>query len=575
MIELKDVSGHMAERGYGAPDLPFLSTTVGRISLMAFQPQGNLIPENDKLEVEDKALLTEQMHSFLALAKARNVDFATCPEYSCPWDGLVGAIEDERFPRQGALWSIGCESITPAQLDERSHKLQAVGVVVVRSATTPSSGQFLNILCHLFWTLEDNGNARRVALLQAKTTPMGGTDYERDSLICGQEIFRFGTHTENRLVCLICSDVLSTEFRNNITPELLRNTLVVHLQLNKDSAAAGFSDYRGRCCYTQPRTTEILCLNWAKGTKIKVGNTFNELVSEPKSIYYRPETDIDGNDNDIISNHKKGCFLTYWHEMRTVAFILHPDSQIFQFRISKPLMEGAAPGARRTAPKMEARYEWQMGEWTECTTDADDGFDAYLVANPESAVHLAPYAARHVDLERLMQLSTGYAVNEDSFGWKELPSFRLAKDDTSSRLRLCWSTSGGGEVHRADCQKRFNGLAVALNDLTNLPLRLATFKGEELRLTYESAPMFRKFRNIVSGEKRGTVVFLGMQPSLDALDRTKDQLSKRLYDHNEDRQILSILYRDTSGALKDHMDTILPPGIGDDPNIDPVDIFNA
>ena len=87
--------------------------------------------------------------------------------------------------------------------------------------------------------------------------------------------------------------------------------------------------------------------------------------------------------------------------------------------------------------------------------------------------------------------------------------------------------------------------------------------------------MFRKFRNVVSGDKRGTVIYLGMQPAPEALDWTKDQLSKRLYDHNEDRQILSILYRDTSGALKDHMDDMLPPGIADDPNIDPVDISNA
>ena len=574
MVELKDVNEFLAENGLGPADLPFLSTTSGRIGLVAFQPKGDIIAAPESLGVEGKAEIGEQMACFLALAKEQNADFATCPEYACPWDAIIRSVEANTFPRLGALWSVGCESITPDQLDLRAEQLASFGVHVVRSPLLPGSGRFVNLVCHLFHANGANGEDVKVVLLQAKTAPMGGTVYERDALICGRLIFRFGKPDENRLVCLICSDVLSTEFDNAIVPELQTNTLVVHLQLNADSAAAGFREYRNRCCYVSPRTTEILCLNWAAGTRLKMGTAYKELVAEPKSIYYRTLMDIEANDKDIIDNHKKGCFLAYWEPMRTAAFIFHPDPQVFQFKISKPLMVGAAPGAKRTAPKMEARYEWINSGWVEPANDADDKFGAYMATNQEAAPHLTPYIDRHVDLERLIQLSTGFVLAEKSFDWTELRSFRLADDDTSSRLRLCWSSSGGGAVHRGECQRRFKALALVISDTTRLPVRLASFSGENIQLTYEEVPKFRRFRNLVVGDKRGTVVFLGADPDIHALDQVKDQLTKRLFDYNEDRYILSVLYRDASGVLKDHMDA-LPPAINDDPGIDPADIFNT
>lgn len=574
MVELKDVNELLVENGLEEANLPFLSTGPARISFMAFQPKGDILPAADSLSVSG-AVLAEQMTGFLSLAHTESVDCAICPEYSCPWNSLVASVQAGIFPRQGALWSIGCESITPTQVADRVTQLEATGITVLATTLVPGPGRFINFVCHLFHTVDEAGNGARVALLQAKTTPMGGTNYERDGLICGGRIFRFGRPGENRLVCLICSDVLSTDFRDRIVPELQMNTIVIHLQLNKDSAAAGFSEYRSRCCYIQPRTTEILCLNWAAGTRIRVGSGFQELVSDPKTIYYRTAHEIDGSDNEIIGNHRKGCFLTYWESMRTAAFIFHPDPQVFQFRASKPLMIGAAPAVKRTAPNMEARYEWEAGEWMNATNDADDKFGAYMAANPEAQPHLSPYLDRHVDLERLMQLSTGFALDEDSFDWRQMPSFRLAGDETSARLRLCWSQSGKGADQRSECQRRFRALALAIRDSPSLLPRLSAFNGADLNLTYDSTPIFRKFRNLVVGEKRGTVVFLGMDPPSTTLNDVKDRLSKRLYDHGEDRQILSVLYRDAEGCLKDHMDSTSSPSINDDPGVDPVDILNA
>lgn len=571
VVELKDVNDCLAENGLGVARLAFLSTAPDRIRFLIFQPKGDIVPTDNSLSVAGTALLGEQMAKFLTLAKDKNADFATCPEYSCTWDALMSSVEAGVFPKIGALWSICCESISPAQFDEVERRLTGCGVVTIRPELIDGSGCFLNLLCHLFHAKDLDGRDVRVLLTQAKTASMGGTDYERDRLICGRQIFRFGIPGENRLVCLICSDVLGNDFRNAIVHELQNNTLVVHLQLNRDSASAGFRDYRNQCCYTMPRTTEILCLNWASGTRLRKENEFHLWVEEPKTIYYRPLDGVDGKDAEIIENHKKGCFLVCWDEFKTAAFIFHPDAQIFQVKISKPLMVGAAPAAKRTAPRVEARYEWVRSGWSESGQDADDSFDKYLAGNPQVAAHLAPYGDRHVDLERLMQFATGFVLDEASFHWSKLPSFKLARDDTSSRLRLCWSLKGVGAEHRTECQRRFRSLVNVVDDTAKLPNRLAVFRGSAVRLTYASTPRFQQFRNLVSGSARGTVVFLGLDPEKETLNGVRDQLEKRLYDYNEDRQILSVLYRDASGLLVDHMDST-PPAVNDDPANDPVDI---
>ncbi|MBL8255921.1 MAG: hypothetical protein JNJ62_04905 [Pseudoxanthomonas mexicana] len=574
MVQLTDVNSYLASNGLGPAFLPFLSTGPDRITTLFYQPLGDVAALPHSLGVVERPELVLKMKGFLSLADSEQVQFATCPEYSCPWDALIESIEAGRYPSEGSLWSICCESTTLQTLTQITERLAASGITVFQPNVQASTANFLNLLCHLLWCTDAEGQRIRVVLMQAKTYPMGGVDYERDYLILGDEIYRFGNAGENRLACLICSDVLGPIVKDQIVSQLLADTLIFHLQLNKDAARDSFREYRQRCCFRTPRTTEILCLNWASGTRITTDNaTFETLVREPKTIYYRPSDGVDGTDESILANDTLGCFLTFAAEHRTAAYVFHPDEQLFKFRTSKPLMIGDAAVSRRTGPVVEARFQWKEGAWLSSTEKVNDRFSEFLDSNPNVSTHLTPYEAKHVDMERVMQLSTGYVLKAEDFSWLNLPSFRLAEDDTSARMRVCWSNSSTGANRRIDCQSKFKSLAAFVANPSNLPNRLSAFRQLTPRISYDPLP-FKQFRNLVAGELRSTAIFLGTDPAKEKMERTRLQIQDALHRVGERTEDLSLLYFSVEGTLTDYMDRD-PPAINDDPGSNPVGITSA
>ncbi len=571
MVELTDVNDYLGALGHGSAHLPFLSSGPERIYSLIFQPRGDIDAAPLSLSTSSASSLAVKMKGFLSEAEKLRVAFAACPEYSCPWSSLTEFVLEGGRPPRGSLWSICCESITPAALEGVAKLLTGAGIKVIEPTIQDGTGTFLNLVCHLFWVVDAVGNHALIALLQAKTYPMGGIDYERDHLIVGNRIFRFGNAGENRLVCLICSDVLGPSLKQTIINELLSDTIIIHLQLNKNSADASFRQYRELCGSRNPRTTEILCLNWAGGTRLrKDAEPYHVLVQEPKSIFYRPVHEIECSDQSIYENDKLGCFLAYHHEYRTAAYVFHPDEQMFAFRTSKPVMIGSAAVTRRTGLTAVIRYEWRADQWQAATESVNDKFGEFLADNPLAKVHLADFENRHVDLERLMQFATGNVLSAADFEWSKIPSFRLANDETSARMRACWSNIGDGADQRGECQTRFKALVTAIAEPSKLPNRLAAFRNLRPKLTYDSLP-FKQLRNIADGDVRSTVAFLGFEPPKAVLRGVSKKLQAALYGVGQVPSDMSLLYLDVKGQLVDHMDTE-PPSISDDPGSNPIGI---
>lgn len=575
VVDLVDVDEFLLEQGLRGADLNFLSTAPDRITMLLMQPKAVIEATATRLYASNTETMIAKMSSFLELAGTSNVDLALCPEYSCPWEALLEAIESGTFPRASALWAICCESISPDQLLAAKGRAQQAGLLVLQHDVHANAGHFLNCLCYLFVGTDQQGKAVKVLLIQPKTYPMGGVDYERDSLIPGSKIYRFGKAHANRLVVLVCSDVMGDDFKKEIAHELGIDTLIIHLQLNPDSAAAGFREYRDQCCTMHPRTTEILCLNWAKGTKIEAGGKTLIGIDEPKSIYYRVEKEIRARDDDIVSNHRKGIFLSYWADQRSAAYLFSPYEQVFHISTSKAVMTWAAGAVGlRTGLRAEQRYEWVDSTWTLAVQDSDDHYNAFLHKTAEFEAHLKPYADRLVDMERLVQFSTGYGLGDNWHDWKSLPSFRLAGDSTSGRLRLCWSEVGEGAKHRLESFRRLKALLYVVDDVSTIPVRLSALKDEPIKLSYNNTPAWQRISNLKSGANYGTAVYMGADPTLGKLDSAKLMLHKALYDYNLDTQRLSILYRDHKGDLKDHMDSFTP-AVTDDPKDDPTSIASS
>ncbi|MCF3536714.1 hypothetical protein [Stenotrophomonas maltophilia] len=571
MVDLVDTNDALGAIDIGEAYLTFLGTGFEKISSLIFQPCADLTTSDDGIHAVDRESLALKATAFLKLARFRNIDFATAPEYLFPWQTLVEAAKNGIHPRQGALWSICFESIKPDELSGVIEVLKDNKITVIEPVLAASGGSFINLLCHFFWARDSNGNFIPIAIFQAKTAPMGGIDFERDGLICGTVIYRFGKADENRLICLICSDSLNPKFHPDVVEKVKQNTIIAHLQLNPDPAAAGFRSYRDHFNCSAPRTVEILSLNWAKGTAIAKGDSRIPLILQPKSIYYRTLEGINESDTTITSNDQKGCYLTNFHRYRTAAYVFHPHENVFELKISKPLMIGAAAVARPTGIAVVARYEWDSNEWVSCTQHADNSFESYLAGKPATDIHLTPYKSQPMDVERVIQLSTGNILTDEAFHWKGMLSFHLEDDDTPSRVQLCWFDDGLGGQNRHECLRRFNSLVAIVDNPTKLPARLASFRSLKPSLTYNPSPQVRRYRNLVVGDNRATVVNLGSSPPTSVLEKTKDNLSKRLFDCGEDILLLSILYRNDAGDVEDYMDTT-PPLISQDPDCDPTSI---
>jgi hypothetical protein len=57
-----------------------------------------------------------QADAFLKLAAQRGDQLVVTPEYYLPVSSLAKAAQGGPFPAEGALWVLGCESMTPARL---------------------------------------------------------------------------------------------------------------------------------------------------------------------------------------------------------------------------------------------------------------------------------------------------------------------------------------------------------------------------------------------------------------------------------------------------------------------------
>lgn len=576
MLHIKSVSEELVPHNLREPNLPFLDRSPNYINTLLFQPTGTIVADDHQVRVRDRALLTEQMKGFLSKASELQVDLAACPEYSCTWDALYESVSNNVFPAPGKLWAIACESVDRNQIINERQRLSNYARIVLDESYIHGNGNFLDCLCYLFVTRDENNNSVNVVLIQLKTNQMGGDDFESANLILGQYIYRFGRNQDNRLVGLLCSDTLSQEF-DGLVPELLERTLVIHLQLNPNGASPGFRNYRIRCCNYAPRDTEILCLNWAKNTKLQLEHGEKVLIREPRTILFRDTDHIDETDERITENHKRGCYLTYWKESRSAAYVFSPDPQLFLYKTTKPFVAGPATNARKTGLVMISRHLWDQDQgWGLAAADSDDRFKSYWLDNYQE-LHpiLVDQAPSLLDTERTIQICIGYGLEPKWAHWKILPSFQLANDDTAKRLRLCWSNSGDGYNFRSDCLSRFRSFASIAAQPAHFSPRLADFKQSPFTVGFIESPRSKYHRNMhIDGGRSATAIYMGQTPAVEKLIETKKKLIAQLADIGADTQLVAIWHQDANGMLYDYMDNDVP-AVNLDPRANPVAFDNT
>lgn len=140
---------------------------------MVLQPQGRIEANTNRVGNVDQAAAALMGGSFLELSIQRQVDLVVGPEYCFPWAVIDKMISGNLRPRVGAIWALGCESITPADLRRRSVGLPADVRLIHEDldARQESQKHFIDPLVYVFWTIDASGNQVLCILVQFKTEP--------------------------------------------------------------------------------------------------------------------------------------------------------------------------------------------------------------------------------------------------------------------------------------------------------------------------------------------------------------------------------------------------------------------
>lgn len=457
--------------------LKALVPDASHYELLLIQPSGKITAGGDGVRNSDATAATDKFNAFLTLAYNSKVDLAITPEYSCPWRVVEESINDGRFPEEGALWLLGCESITPEGLAELAGRCSGVKWVY-EPITATATAKFLDPVCYLFRATDSSGWSHVVALVQFKGQTMSdhASYIERDNLIHGAKRYILRNDDNSvALTTLICSDSLA--FNVDTLPAYMNTSyLLAHLQMNQGPRHPAFALYRYNLFQAgYGDLHELICANWARGFSIgPVESAFGG------SALYTKSTQVTLQEQRIDANHRRGLYYTRLQEHRTHAYYFNYSEHVFHMRTTKPSQRGAlAPLLKRTGPQMENVYSWDAGSkaWREC--EPDDGFSQLC---KEAGGSLAPLDGPDmscVDRERLLALSNAAVGNSrEWFLVKNLPFFSVGVDEVVKRPTVAQDPCEDCRSVKSDYVNKYSVLRnEVLIDPANFPDNMRDLRG--------------------------------------------------------------------------------------------------
>ncbi len=543
----KDIQQTLAGRNLHLPTLNVLVPDVHPYEMLAIQTGGEVATGPDFVGHADRVGATAKFTAFLQLAVEADADLVLTPEYSCPWDALTAHVAHRPFPKQGKLWAIACESITPAQLQ---------GIIVnhpqvewVHDGIPAGAGRFLDVLVYMFRAEHTGGGWRNVVVLQFKTHPMGGTAFEQANLIRGSAIYFWHNPVDNiRLISLICSEALA--FDQAAAQQCrfdLHAYIVLHPQLNPNPRHPDISAYRGYVFAHQAGANiDVFALNWARGFVL-----LGVASTSGGSALYTKAPQFIASDARLDANHRKGMFYSHWARHRTELCVLSFDEHVFHFRIHKPRQDALAVEASRTGPEMLALRHWVVadGVWT-ISPDVNDGYAQYCGTFQEPQCdYFVTAPTNAVDRERLLTLTSGQLrTARDWHMVRHIPAFVAEADERTKRLTFTHEAAAESQEFRRLHVSAFIKLQrTVLPNPANFPPTI-----HDLSANWRLHPPcaehdFRFNLSPSDGPSQGaTAIFVGLMP-LNEVEKLKDDLT-RAWGKIETRRL--VLWYEAQNAIR-------------------------
>lgn len=571
-IQFTAIAGSFTREELKLPNLNVLTPDGQSYEVLAIQPSGAIDARDDFVGHADRELACGKFKGFIDLAVEKNADLVLCPEYSCPWKVLKDALQNEIFPSERKLWVFGCESITPQEF--REFVVSFPNIKWIHEDLPNSTRDFFGVVCYLLKTRSNNGDIKKVIVVQFKTFPMAGNDTsESDHLICGQTIYSLRNQVDYaRFVTIICSEALQFQLDNvNNISALEFNQhphIIFHPQLSANPRHAGVRRYRFDLFHNYcSRELEIFTLNWARGFRIGM---HNPSCYGGSGIFMKSDRFIRSDDR-VHHNHQKGIYYCKWIENQTELCIFNFNEHIFNFRTYKNALIGPAVELRRHGPEMRTIWQWDDDNhaWLE-SENANDGFrelcDRY--ENPALTTSLDG-GFNVVDRERLLTLSAGKL--EPCLDWhriEKLNSFIAESDERSKRLTFVHEQHTDSVEFRNEHLSRFNTLLnVILPNPALFPENIVDLAGNWGLQPPQASNEFRY--NLVYKSRKvhgATVVFVGQRPLSDARklrDKFVEAWKNRNNERGEEKTFrLVVWYQDVAGNIL-HVPQSSPTIFGD------------
>jgi hypothetical protein len=523
------------------PRFPFLAADCSVFETVLLQPCGLISASEEGIKHVNNQQAHLKFSSFLAYAKSSNADLAVTPEYSCPWQTLFEAIADPlKIPNSGALWVIGCESLTKSELTNLpiyEHLRWIYDENVLQS-----NGSFLDPVCYLFQTLSIEGQPVWIALLQFKTIEMADhiSFIERNHLVKGRVVYRIENEIHSNALCtFICSDAFNID--DSISKELANTpTLLLHIQLNPEPRDPQFARYRQNSLSFASNEVEILTLNWANNTsfnqpydRIDFSNSWGSAVYSKS-----PHLALDG--LRIARNHDKGAFLCNWHERKTWSYYFDHCEAIYRLRMT-PVSQRLARGqlAGRTGVEVIEVQNWLNNVFVQTTSSATQRFAVICQRyGIPSLCILNEGMLDVVRIERILALSLGRISSRQWHHVSRLLNFEIEDDETIKRLTCMLDASEPAVQHRNTCLLDYSRLMLKIlaNPNENLPDNLADLRGS-LQVTYcEEHPNSNLYS--MEMQRPATGVFVGTWPDSILPQSKYDEIFRCLTDTERRRFVV-------------------------------------
>ncbi len=425
------------------------------------QPLGTMQSTEQRVGHADQDSAIKLYQDLLNKACEHAVDLVVTPEYCLPWRVVEEIAETNLKPKQGALWVLGCESITPDALEAFKARQLQKSIKVLCETLPQQNKDYFCPLVYVFWVNDASDEPKLCMLIQFKTIPSRVAS-ENDHLYCGNDVYVFGNGgNELNFFSLICADVFEfteEQIRNNH-----RDSLILHIQLNEKPWHSDFTQYRNHLFSVGSNNhVELMCLNWATGVTWDnngdPGNvtTWNYVANSafyiPRRLFQNvPDTDLDAiHKNGIYYNrvhsHWDGLFLNNAAQAILVKKqpVRFDGAQVlavmpWRLQFLKRFIPNAERDAWIEADEASDGFTELLAEYKPTDPNSQEGFDRFE-ANLREAHDASPFA-----VERSLELLQGPEGQPTTwYHREELHALEVAPEESPRRVT----------VHQEKCPTR-------------------------------------------------------------------------------------------------------------------------